>query len=239
MEHQDFDLDGLARYLHLSRDQVQRMADRGKLPGRKIAGQWRFPAAEIHHWLETRIGVSDDVELQQVERTLDRQAGGDAEVSIIGMLPLAAIAVPLEARTRGSVIDRMTSIAANTGLLWDPEKMASAVRERESLHPTALDNGVALLHPRRPMPTILAEPFLALGRTHQGVPFSGARGVLTDLFFLICSISDREHLRTLARLSRLVNDATFLQGAREAPDALSLHEWVAEREAALFNADKG
>ncbi len=34
--------------------------------------------------------------------------------------------------------------------------MAEAVRSREQMQPTALENGVALLHPRRPMAKILA-----------------------------------------------------------------------------------
>jgi len=112
--------------------------------------------------------------------------------------------------------------------------MAQAIRERENLHPTALDNGVALLHPRRPMPTLLAEAFLAVGRTYQGIPFGGTQGGLTDVFFLICSIDDQGHLRTLARLSRLLNDATFLEGLRCCEDARSLYAWVALREADLF-----
>ena len=195
MASKDFDIDSLAAYLHLSPQQVGRMADRGKLPGRRIAGQWRFSEAEIHHWLEDRIGLSDEEQLVQVENVLDRHHGEQVEVvSIAKMLPLQAIAVPLQARTRGSVIDQMAKLAAQTGLLWDPQRMAEAVRERENLHPTALDIGVALLHPRRPMPKILAEPFLALGRTYQGVPFGGPRGGLTDTFFLILSTDDGGHL---------------------------------------------
>lgn len=235
MAPRDFDVDSLAAYLHLSPQQVARMADRGKLPGRKVGGQWRFPEAEIHHWLEDRIGLGDEEDLVQVETVLDRDQGTHAEVvSIARMLRREAIAVPLQARTRGSVIGEMAQLAAQTGLLWDPDRMADAVRERESLHPTALDIGVALLHPRRPLPGILAEPFLALGRTYQGVPFGGARGVLTDLFFLILSTDDRGHLRTLARLSRLLGDNTTLEGLRCCDDAASTLDWIALREAELF-----
>jgi len=235
MASKDFDLDSLAEYLHLTPAQVARMADRGRLPGRKIGGQWRFSEAEIHHWLEDRIGVSGDVELKQVENVLDRRAGSAREtVCIAELLPIEAIRVPLVARTRNSVIDKMAQLAAETGLLWDPEKMAEAVRERESLHPTALDNGVALLHPRRPMPGILAEPLLALGRTHQGLPFGGERGALTDVFFLICSVDDQGHLRTLARLSRLLSDADFLRGIRDAQDATATRDWIVQREDELF-----
>lgn len=238
MSANDFDIDSLAVYLHLTPAQVARMADRGRLPGRKIGGQWRFSEAEIHHWLEDRIGLSDEEELVQVETLLDRRRGGSVEaVSLARMLPLAAVAFPLQARTRGAVIQAMLELAMNTGLLWDSAKLAQAVRERENLHPTALDNGVALLHPRRPLPNTLAEPFLALGRTHQGIPFGGEQGGLTDIFFLICSVDDQGHLRTLARLSRLLSDSLFLQGLRCTEDARAMHAWVALREADLFGGD--
>src|SRR5207248_8860875 len=110
---------------------------------------------------------------------------------------------------------------------------AEAVRAREAMLPTAMDNGVALLHPRRPLPAILGQAFLALGRTDRGIPFGGARGALTDLFFLICSLDDRGHLRTLARLSRLLGDPALIEALRQAPDAQAAWHAIAEREAQL------
>ena len=100
--------------------------------------------------------------------------------------------------------------------------MAEAVRSREQLHSTALDNGVALMHPRRPLTSILAEPVIALGISPQGIPFGG-RGQLTDIFFLICSTDDRGHLRTLARLSRLIGSDELLDALRQAPSAAAVH----------------
>lgn len=234
MPHTDFDIDSLAAYLHLIPQQVARLANRGKLPGRKVAGQWRFAKPDIHHWLEDRIGLSDEDELAEVENVLQRAGGGrpEGEVSIAGMLPLEAVAVPLPARTRNSVITRMVELAAGTGWLWDPPKMVQTVRSREDMHPTALECGVALLHPRRPMPRILAQPFLALGCTASGIPFGGA-APLTDVFFLVCSADDRGHLRTLARLSRLLTSAGFLDGLRNAPDAAAAHRLIAQREEEL------
>lgn len=221
MPHTDFDVDSLARYLHVAPAQVLKLAERGNVPGRKIAGQWRFAKGEIHHWLEERIGAADDADLQQVQGLLERAAAGrePATVRISDLLRPEAIAIPLPARTRSSVIKSMVELAAKTGHVWDPAEMAEAVEAREKLHPTALDNGVALLHPRRPLPQILGEPLLALGRTSQGIPFGSESGQLTDVFFLICSVDDSQHLRTLARLSRLIASEEFLPALRAATDA--------------------
>jgi PTS system nitrogen regulatory IIA component len=235
MPHSDFDVDGLSRYLHISPAQVTKMAERGTLPARKIGGQWRFARAEVHHWLEDRIGAADDADLAQVQGLLDKDAARrDPEtVQISDLLFPAAIAIPLPARTRNSVITAMVELAVETGLLWDAAGMAEAVRARESLHPTALDNGVALLHPRRPLPHMLAEPFLALGRTHQGIVFGSDSGQLSDIFFLICSIDDSQHLRTLARLSRLISAEPFLPGLRAATNATEVLDLVRRIEADL------
>jgi mannitol/fructose-specific phosphotransferase system IIA component (Ntr-type) len=122
-------------------------------------------------------------------------------------------------RAGADAIDHAVELAAKTGHLWDVAEMAEAVEAREKLHPTALDNGVALLHPRRPLGQTLAEPLLALGRTPAGIPFGSENGQLTDIFFLICSIDDSQHLRTLARLSRLISAEGFLDALRIADTA--------------------
>jgi PTS system nitrogen regulatory IIA component len=234
MPYSDFDVHGLARYLHISPQLVEKMAERGKLPGRKVSGQWRFARPDIHHWFERRIGTSDEDELVEVESVLGRSAPTEDEcvVCISELLPIEAIAAPLGARTRNSVVDSMVALAANTGWLWDVREMCDAVKAREDMHSTALAGGVALLHPRRPMAKILGQTFLALGRTSSGIPFGG-EGSLTDLFFLICSMEDRGHLRVLARLSRILASPGFLEALRDAADAAAMHRLIVETEEKL------
>ncbi len=204
----------MADYLHLTPDQVARMAMRGRIPARKVGGQWRFSQAEIHHWLEERIGASDsDAELSKVQRVLDRAAGDIVERPIAELCPVETIAIPLNARTRGSVIRAMCELATKSGMLWDAATMAEAVRSREQMHPTALDCGVALLHPRRPQTSILADSVVALAVCPTSIPFSD-QGQMTDVFFLICSYDDRAHLRILAKLSRMIGQGDFLQQLR-------------------------
>jgi PTS system nitrogen regulatory IIA component len=68
---EDLDTAQLAAYLHLTPDQVNKMAVRGRIPARKVGNQWRFSEAEIHHWLEDRIGASDPEELEKVQAVLE------------------------------------------------------------------------------------------------------------------------------------------------------------------------
>src|SRR6476659_7404398 len=108
MAQDDFDIDRLAAYLHMMPAAVQKLAERGKLPGRRIGGDWRFSAAEIHPWLEDSMGISNDEELVKLEGALDRASDEtDVEqVSIARLLKVDAIEIPLEARTRTSVVGR-------------------------------------------------------------------------------------------------------------------------------------
>jgi len=232
----DLDLPRLAEYLHVTPDQVKKMAVRGKIPARRVSGQWRFSEAEIHHWLEERIGASDQDQLHQVQRVVDRATEGTFERDLADMCTPETIAVPLNARTRGSVIRSMCGLAANTGYLWDAAAMADAVQAREQLHPTALDSGVALLHPRRPQSSILAESVLALGICPSPIPFSD-EGQLTDVFFLICSYDDATHLRILAKLSRLIADESLLNRLRasDSPVDAWMHLKEAEQQ---FDAEQ-
>jgi len=230
MPYSDFDVQALARYLHLTPQQVVKLADRGQLPGRKVAGEWRFAKPDIHHWLERRIGLSDESGLLEVEAVLHGIGSENHwEIRIAELMPIEAVAVPLPARTRNSVVDSMVELAARTGWLWDAREMAEAVKIREDMYPTALENGVALLHPRRPMAKVLGQPVVALGRTVSGIPCGGA-APLTDVFFLICSTEDRGHLQTLARLSRILAAAGFLDALRQAPDARAARDLVVETE---------
>src|ERR1700722_4159531 len=54
------DVEQLAAYLRRDAREVGKLANRGRLPGHKVGGEWRFARAEINHWLESQIhGLPD------------------------------------------------------------------------------------------------------------------------------------------------------------------------------------
>jgi len=228
------DVEQLAAYLRRDAREVGKLASRGHLPGHKVSGQWRFARAEINHWIETQLPQYTEQQLADLESAQDR--GEVAEPLVTNLLAPASIAVPLAASTRASVLRELVNLAEQTWQVYDPEAILEAVRRREEEGSTALPNGVAIPHPRRPLPNTLGESVLAFGRTASGLPFGAPNGNLTDVFFLVCCRDERTHLRVLARLTRLLLRPDFLDQLRAAETPAEARQVIVDTERQLLES---
>jgi PTS system nitrogen regulatory IIA component len=226
------DIQQLAAYLHRDVREVGKLANRGHLPGHKVGGEWRFARAEINHWLETQLPGLTEKQLADLEKGGDRSARHAPFLA--EFLSEATTAVPLPASTKASVLAELVKLAEQSWELYDPAAILTALRQREEMGSTALPGGVAIPHPRRPLPSALGDSVIAFGRTTSGIPFGAPRGELTDLFFLVCCRDDRTHLRVLARLTRLIQRPGFLDDLREAEGPAEAFAIIREAEEALF-----
>jgi PTS system nitrogen regulatory IIA component len=214
MANDMMDLEQLAVYLQRDAREVSKMASRGYLPGHKVSGEWRFHPAEINHWIETQMHAYTEQELTALEKGPEH--AHEQEPLIPALLTEATTAVPLKASSRASVLKELVNLAEQSWQVYDPEAILEAIRQREEMGSTALDSGVAIPHPRRPLPRALGDHVLAYGRTVNPIPFGAGRSGLTDIFFLVCCRDDRTHLRVLARLSRLMLRPGFVDELRAA-----------------------
>ena len=144
------------------------------------------------------------------------------------------MAVPLPAGTRASVLKELVKLAEQSWQVYDPVAVLSAIQQREDMGSTALGSGVAIPHPRRPMPQALGESVLAFGRTASGIPFGSNHGNLTDIFFLVCCREQRTHLHVLARLSRMLLRPGFLDELRASQTVSQSYQIIAEAERDLL-----
>lgn len=53
-------LEEVAKYLRLHKSTVYRMAREGKLPGNKVAGQWRFKKDRLVAWFEEQQRLQEE-----------------------------------------------------------------------------------------------------------------------------------------------------------------------------------
>ena len=232
MPHEWYSLDELARQLGKDRRALEKLVNRGRLPGHKVSGEWRFNSVEITHWLEEQIRDFSEQELADVE-TSHQSEEVDTEVPVSSLLKPETVQVPLDARTKRSVLESLVEVAGRTWQIWEPAQVLSAVQERESVLATGFANGVAIPHPRNPLPDALGESLIAFGRTSSGIAFGAPRRVLSDLFFLVLCRDARTHLQVLARLGRMMQVADFVDHLREAPDGATAYDFILEADATI------
>jgi PTS system nitrogen regulatory IIA component len=220
------DLEQLASFLGRDARELGKLANRGYLPGRKVGGEWRFAAAEIQSWVESEMAGWTEQELRGIDRI---SAAGFTPI-IASLNPVESIDLKFAARTKKSAIRELVKLADNSGRLWDVDAIRAAVERREEQGTTAWPGGFATPHPHRRLPNAQGESVIAFARSPGGIPF-GARG-MTDLFFLICCTDNRQHLRVLSRLSRMLRRdglADELRAAETPADLVRILD-AAERE---------
>jgi len=222
-----FSLDELARQLGRDRREIEKLVQRGRIPGRKMAGEWQFHPTEITHWLEQEMREYTDRELAVLEQTHRSTEFTDPH-PVAALLRRETVQVPLEARTKRSVLESLVELAGRTWEVWQPAALLAAIQERETVLSTAFENGVALPHPRNPLPDALGQSVIAFGRTASGIPFGAPHRALTDLFFLVVCRDSRTHLHVLARLGRMLQTPGFVDGLRAIENSDDAYEYIRE-----------
>jgi len=219
----------LAAYLGWSTRFIEGLVRGEHLPGLEIEGQWRFRRNDVVDWLEQKIQTLDEARVTELETKMESSLLADGTFRttrtdrLTSRLPLKGIALDVNVTTKAEVLRAITTLAGATGLLFDQEHLLSSLVDREALCSTAMPGGVALCHPRRPIPSIIERQFLCFLRTAAPIDFGGEDGEGTSLFFLLCTPDDRSHLHGLARLARILSGGALgpLKSAASSDDVIA------------------
>lgn len=219
----------LATYLGWSPRFIEGLVRGEHLPGLEIDGQWRFRRDDLVDWLEQKIQTLDTARVSELEAKMESSllAAGIFRTTrtdrLASRLPLKGIALDVPLTTKSDVLRALATLAESTGLLFDRDYLLASLVDRESLCSTAMPGGVALCHPRRPIPSVIQRQFLCILRTATPVDFGAEDGEGTSVFFLLCTPDDRSHLHGLARLARILQGGTIevLKSAASSEDVLA------------------
>lgn len=168
-------LEEFARLVGMHPRDVQREADHGQLPGRKVGGKWRFNRIQVHEWLERHMLTLDEQRLRALDHGI-RRSTNDQPTSVTDLMGVESIDLDLRASTKASVLRELVNLADRTGLLYDKAELFAALREREAAGSTALPHGLAIPHPQKPMPYTTAEPLVCMARVASTVAFNAPDG---------------------------------------------------------------
>jgi len=224
----------VAAYLRMDLREVEKLAARGHIPCRKVGGAFVFLKGEVDHWVEQQMPELGPDRLTKIEKGVSAHHGFDHRELVCPLIPEKGLAVPLEARTRESVIRSLVDLADEAGLVCVREELLEGIRRREDLCSTSILPGVAIPHPRHPVPYDIAASFVVVGLTPNGIPFGAEDGSLTRLFFLICCKDERTHLHVLARLALMLHDQATVDALLAAASPEELRTILRQREDAVL-----
>jgi nitrogen PTS system EIIA component len=127
-------------------------------------------------------------------------------VKISELLDDGLIIEDLGARTKQEVLVEFADLLFNAGAVGDRDALVKVLAAREGLGSTGIGDGVAIPHGKvKGLKNMVA----AFGRSLRGVDFDSLDGEPARLFFLLLAPEDApgEHLKALARVSRLMKNA--------------------------------
>ncbi|MDP3938907.1 MAG: PTS sugar transporter subunit IIA [Deltaproteobacteria bacterium] len=124
---------------------------------------------------------------------------------ILDVLDKAAVLPNLAGRDKRGVLEEISAAMA-PALDSDPERVVQVLLDREKLGSTGIGDGIAIPHGKM---RGLSRLHLGFGRSREGIDFDAMDGKPTMLFFVLLAQegSVGDHLKMLARLSRLLKDA--------------------------------
>jgi len=150
-------------------------------------------------------------------------------MKLIEILPESLVIPALQGRTKDDVLRELAQHMAAVHPEINAEQLQEVLWERERLGSTAIGDGIAIPHGKLPgLRTVLA----AFGRHPHGVDFQSLDGNPTKLFFLLVAPEDSvgQHLKALARVSRLLKDQAFRQHLLQATDPSDLYRFIREED---------
>ncbi|MFH1830951.1 MAG: PTS sugar transporter subunit IIA [Pseudomonadota bacterium] len=114
----------------------------------------------------------------------------------------------LKANTKPEVIRELARFMAANDKALDEKSIGEVLMERERLGSTGIRDGIAIPHGKVPG---LDRMIIACGRSESGIDFDAHDKKPTHLFFVLLApeFAAGQHLKALARLSKLLNDAGF------------------------------
>jgi len=135
----------------------------------------------------------------------------------------------LTSGTKTDVLKELADVILGERADYNPEGTVNILLEREKLGSTGIGDGIAIPHGKLNIIDALA---ISFGRSQEGIDFNAMDGKPVHLFFLLLAPENAagQHLKMLAKLSRMLKDATFRKNLLEATSTEDLYRIIVDKD---------
>ncbi|MFV1956294.1 MAG: PTS sugar transporter subunit IIA [bacterium] len=150
-------------------------------------------------------------------------------MKIVDFLTPKDILQDLSAGNLEDVLRELSSHLADMKKIENSEALVQVLVEREKLGSTGIGHGVAIPHGRL---AGLERILIVFGRSKKGIDFDSADGQPVYLFFLLVAPEDSagEHLKALARISRIIKNKVCREELLNASGVEMLYKTISKED---------
>ena len=150
-------------------------------------------------------------------------------MTLLDIISLDSIIVGLESDSKEAIIEELVGCLQIGTALTDREKVLQAVLDREKIMSTGIGDGIAIPHGKLPNLDRLHGFF---ARLNQPIDFQAIDERPVDLIFVLLApeTAGADHLKALARISRLLRDQAVCEKLRGTDGAEALYAILIESE---------
>ena len=150
-------------------------------------------------------------------------------MKITDFLTAQTVIPTLASRDKNAALQEMAEGLVSYHRQLDKQKVLDVLLDREKISTTAIGEGVAIPHGKLPGVDRVMGMF---ARSPEGVDFASLDGGPTHLFFVLIAPENAaaDHLKALARISRLLKDEAFRRRLMEGQTGQELFNIIAEED---------
>lgn len=150
-------------------------------------------------------------------------------MKITDFLTAQTVIPTLASRDKNAALQEMAEGLVSYHRQLDKQKVLAVLLDREKISTTAIGEGVAIPHGKLPGVDRVMGMF---ARSPEGVDFASLDGGPTHLFFVLIAPENAaaDHLKALARISRLLKDEAFRRRLMEGQTGQELFNIIAEED---------
>ena len=137
------------------------------------------------------------------------------KLKVLDFLSPDAITADLQATTKRGAFEELVALLAKNGKVKDAPAIVDVLMKREAIGSTGIGQGIAIPHAKSDQ---AEEVVAAFGLSRRGLQFNSLDGEPVYIIVILVAppTAAAQHLKTLARISRLLKDKFFRQSLREA-----------------------
>jgi PTS system nitrogen regulatory IIA component len=150
-------------------------------------------------------------------------------MKITDILKKEYIIEDLVSSDKESTLDELSSFLKDKGMIPNKETLQSALMEREALGSTGIGENVAIPHAKI---SAIDQIITVFGRSIKGIEFDSLDKKPVHFIYLVLAPmnSSGQHLKVLARISRLLKNKSLRESIIRATEANQIYAIIADED---------